>query len=248
MVSKSSAEVIRWCSSSSSSPSRRDSATRSATSSRVKEDEISSFGSRPVSLTTALEKWFSARMIGPIAFAIAISGGASTSAVCSGPAMAMFFGTISPSATCAETTSSSAMTSDTGCSHASGTPRAWNTGSSSAATAGSPRAPSSTPHSVMPSCAQAIISETFSIALSVARARELVTAIGSMTVRRAAISENSAATKNALAASNSTTRPSSSHSLVIASAPSAARRRPRRRRDVGLTADSTTESIRRRSR
>ena len=61
-------------------------------------------------------------MIGPIAVAIASSGGASTSAVRSGPAIAMFFGTISPSATCADTTSSSAMTSDTGCSHASGTP------------------------------------------------------------------------------------------------------------------------------
>ena len=131
----------------------------------------------------------------------------------------MFLGTISPNATCADTTSSSAITSDTGCSHASGTPRAWNTGSSRAATAGSPSAPSSTPHRVMPSCAQAIISDTCSIALSVERARALFTASGSMTVRRAAISANSAATKNALAASSTTTSPSSSHSVVIGRSP-----------------------------
>ena len=48
-----------------------------------------------------------------------------------------------------------------------------NSGSSSAATAGSPSVPSSTAQTVMPSCAQAIISETSSIARSVARARGL---------------------------------------------------------------------------
>ncbi len=48
----------------------------------------------------------------------------------SGPAIAMFFGTISPSRMCSTTTIVIAMTNDTVCRTASGTPKRSNAGSS----------------------------------------------------------------------------------------------------------------------
>ena len=55
---------------------------------------------------------------------------------------------------------------------------------------------------MIPSCAPAIISETFSIAASAVRAERLAAwARGSISVRRAEISANSAPTKKALATS-----------------------------------------------
>ena len=53
-------------------------------------------------------------------------GGTSSMAADSGPAIAMFFGTISPSSTCSTTTIVIAMTNDTVCSIASGTPTRSN--------------------------------------------------------------------------------------------------------------------------
>ena len=72
-------------------------------------------------------------------------------AVDSGPAMAMFFGTISPSSTCIVTTIASAMTNDTVCSTVSGIPTTANGFSSRWATAGSPTRPSRIEQTVMPS-------------------------------------------------------------------------------------------------
>ena len=53
-------------------------------------------------------------------------GGTNNIAADSGPAIAMFFGTISPSSTCNTTTIVIATTNDTVCSTASGTPRRSN--------------------------------------------------------------------------------------------------------------------------
>ena len=70
------------------------------------------------------------------------------------------------------------------------------------ATAGSATAPSPSEQTVMPSWAQASIRETFSIAPMVVRARRLPAwASGSIWLRRAVMTANSAPTKNALPSS-----------------------------------------------
>ncbi|CAM5254960.1 hypothetical protein SVIOM74S_03743 [Streptomyces violarus] len=74
----------------------------------------------------------------------------------------MFFGTISPSSMCRYVARASAITKDTACPAPSGTPMAWNTGSSRCAIAGSATTPSTSVHSVMPSCAAAISADTCS--------------------------------------------------------------------------------------
>ena len=68
-----------------------------------------------------------------------VSGGASASTARSGPASAMFFGTISPSTTCRNPITASAIVKAAGCTSASGRPMASNGASSAWAIAGSPR-------------------------------------------------------------------------------------------------------------
>src|SRR6266545_4761420 len=125
-------------------------------------------------------------------------GGPSQSTACSGPTRVRFFGTISPITVCANTTTISARTNATGCAIDCGIRTRSNTPVSRWAKAGSAMAPRPSEQTVTPSCAPAIINGICSIALSARRARFEVAAIGSMTVRRAAISANSPATKNAL--------------------------------------------------
>ena len=81
-------------------PSRRDSATKPATSSRVKALVTSSRGSTPTARSVTLANQFSSAIAGRSARTIMASGGARISAARSGPASARFFGTISPSTTC----------------------------------------------------------------------------------------------------------------------------------------------------
>ncbi len=127
----------------------------------------------------------------------------------------MFFGTISPSTTCRYTTIVIATTKDTGCSRFSGTFRSSKTGSSRCATAGSPRAPSPSDATVIPSWAPAITRETFSMARNVVRAtRDPAAARGSIWVRRAEMSANSAPTKKAFAASSRTATTRAVRSLI----------------------------------
>src|SRR5882757_660045 len=142
-------------------------------------------------------------------------GGTSSIAADSGPAMAMFFGTISPSSTCNTTTIVIATRKDTVCSTASGTPSRSNGVSSRWATAGSPTRPSRIEHTVMPSCAPASISERFCPARITAIALRLpCSARASSRSRRAEMSANSAATKKALAASSNTVSRTPSRSLI----------------------------------
>ena len=124
------------------------------------------------------------------------SGGTSQTAVRSGPAIAMFFGTISPITMCRTVTTDSAMTNAIGCSTASGTPSGPNTSSSRCATAGSPSAPSASEQIVIPSWAAASIIERCSLARSTVPAPEVpASTIVSRRSRRAEISANSAPTK-----------------------------------------------------
>src|SRR6201988_5298268 len=134
-------------------------------------------------------------------------GGTSGIAADSGPAIAMFCGTISPSSTCSTTTIVIAMTNDTVCSTVSGIPSKWNGVSSRCATAGSPTRPNRIEQMVMPSCAPASITGRF------CPARITVTALclpcsarASSRSRRAEINANSAPTKNALAARSTEVR------------------------------------------
>src|SRR3954452_4362320 len=134
-------------------------------------------------------------------------GGTSNMAEDSGPAIAMFFGTISPRSTCSTTTIVIAMTNDTVCRTVAGMPSNPNGLSNRCATAGSPTRPSRIEQTVMPSCAPASISGSFSPARMTATALCLpCSARVSSRSRRAEISANSAPTKNALAARSSTVR------------------------------------------
>ena len=91
-------------------------------------------------------------------------------------------------------------------------PERVRTGASSrCASAGSAIAPRPSEQIVMPSCAPAIISGISFIARSATRARRLVAASGSTTVRREAIRANSLPTKNALPSSSRTAISELSH-------------------------------------
>src|SRR5690606_34447818 len=109
-----------------------------------------------------------------------------------------------------------AMTKAIVCTSASGTPAHSRGSATRCATAGSAIAPRPSEHTVMPSCAPAIMSETCSIARSVSRAaREPSAAFGSICVRRAATSANSAPTKKALAARSRTASSSAPPSATV---------------------------------
>src|ERR1700737_2093621 len=134
-------------------------------------------------------------------------GGTSSMADASGPAIAMFFGTISPSSTCSTTTIVIAITNDTVCRTVSGMPIKWKGFSNRCATAGSPTRPNRIEQIVMPSCAPASITGKFSPARMTVTALCLpCSARASSRSRRAEINANSAPTKNALAARSSTVR------------------------------------------
>src|SRR5690606_36571753 len=89
----------------------------------------------------------------------------------------------------------------TGCAALAGRPSATNGPASWRASAGSAIAPRPSEQMVMPSCAPAIMRGIWFIADSAQAARRKVAAIGSMMVRRDAMSANSAPTKNALPSS-----------------------------------------------
>ncbi len=93
------APASRSYSSASIMPSPRDSSTSAATSSRVKLELTSSFGSIRSSRSTPLAARFMPAITGRSTVTTASIGGLRTSAARSGPASAMFFGTISPSTT-----------------------------------------------------------------------------------------------------------------------------------------------------
>src|SRR4051794_24059522 len=142
-------------------------------------------------------------------------GGTSNIAADSGPAIAMFLGTISPRSTCSTTTMVIATTNDTVCSTASDTPSRSNGASSRCATAGSPTRPRRIEHTVMPSWAPASISDRFWPAwITVTALRLPCSASASRRSRRAEISANSAATKKAFKASSSTVSRTPNRSLI----------------------------------
>ncbi len=95
----------------------------SATCSRVKADATSSDGVTRTARSTTLAQPLSRMMSGFNAMTTASRIGPRKSAERSGPAMAMFLGTISPSTMCRYTTIVRAMAKATGCSTASGMPR-----------------------------------------------------------------------------------------------------------------------------
>ena len=192
-----SAPVIRACSSGSSRPSVRAWATSPASSSAVNTVFTASAASIRHNASSLRDAHFIATSNGLVATQNPYIGGPSHRTARSGPASVRFFGTISPTTVWAYTTSMSASTNATGWA-ARSTPNAWNSRASECASAGSAIAPKPSEHTVTPSCAPAIISGISPIARSAVRARREVPARGSTTVRRAAINENSAATKNAL--------------------------------------------------
>ncbi len=96
----SSAASTRPYRSAATSPSLWDSVTICCTSSAVKAAPTSSFGSIPIARTKAFETQSIARMIGLAMCMTRMSGGTSQVAAFSGPAMARFFGIISPMTTC----------------------------------------------------------------------------------------------------------------------------------------------------
>src|SRR6476660_8579583 len=133
--------------------------------------------------------------------------GTSSMAADSGPAIAMFFGTISPRSTCSTTTIVIAMTNDAVCRTVSGMPSKWNGLSNRCATAGSPTRPNRIAQTVMQSCAPASITGRFSTDRMTVTALCLpCSARASSRSRRAEINANSAPTKKPLAASNATVR------------------------------------------
>lgn len=77
-----------------------DSVTMCWTSSAVKAEPTSSLGSMPIALTKALDTQSMTRMTGLAIFMTHMSGGTRMIAERSGPAMARFLGTISPTTTC----------------------------------------------------------------------------------------------------------------------------------------------------
>ena len=195
---------------SASTPSRVDCSTMPATSSRVNALAASSFGSTPKSRTAALARPFSAQMIGRRTRETMTSGGASSSAARVGTENDRFLGTISPSTTCRNVTSSSATTNDTRPTVSLGQPGRAERSSNRWWIAGSETLRMSSEQMVMPSCEVASISVACSIAHSVVRAARLPpSASGSTCERRAVTTANSAPTKKAFAASSTTsqTRP-----------------------------------------
>lgn len=153
-------------------------------------------------------------MTGPVTRPMATSGGASSSTARSGPAIERFLGIISPATTCRYVTIDRAMTSDTGWIRTSGRCTAWKSGSSRCAMAGSATAPSPSEHSVTPSWHAASMSETCSMAARAERARALVWARGSIWLRRADSTANSAPTKKAFPRIRNTARTSEASLLT----------------------------------
>ena len=146
-------------------------------------------------------------MMGLATRAIATRGGPRRSAARSGLETAAFLGTISPTTTWSPTTMRRAMAAATPWVTPAGSPSATAAGSRECASAGSATTPSETEQTVMPSWAHASISETFSIAHSTIRADLLpASALGSIELRRAEITANSAPTKNAFPRSSAIVR------------------------------------------
>ncbi len=193
---------------------------RSASSPEVNAVSSSSRGSTRASLSTPLAMTLNRLISGRAIVVNTRNGGTSHRAIRSGPAIAMFLGTISPSRMCATTTIASDTANASGCSTASGRPTHASGRSSRCATAGSPRRPSRSEQIVMPSCDAASMRERSAPARSTVRAAAVPeSAIASSRSRRAEMSANSAPTKNALAASSAIAASSASRSLPTARPP-----------------------------
>ncbi len=136
-----------------SAPCSWDSPIRWPSSSSVAPWCSSSTGSIPTlrsSLFAALSKTCTT---GPTTFRYASVDGARAFASRSGTAMARFFGASSPSTICTTVASTKASTTETPPTAASGRPIPDRAGRSSADTDGSAMKPTTSPVTVMPSCA-----------------------------------------------------------------------------------------------
>ena len=122
-----------------------------ASSSGENDAASSSFGSTLSSRRIALPTALSRTSRGRTSRTKAASGGTSSTDADSGPAMAMFLGTISPMTMCRNTTIDRAIAKAIGCSSPSGTWSACRPSSIRWATAGSATAPRPSEHRVMPS-------------------------------------------------------------------------------------------------
>ena len=107
VCSENSSAPVMSPASSSTSPWRVDSCTIDCTSSRVKEEVTSSFGSIRISFRMWLADQFRATMTGFTSRAMNIRGGASSRTARSGSEKDRFFGTISPNTTCRNDTTTS---------------------------------------------------------------------------------------------------------------------------------------------
>ena len=143
------------------------------------------------------------------------SGVASSSTARSGAENAMFFGTSSPNTTCRNVTMTSVITNPIPPMTSSGSPVRPSGASSRWWMAGSDTSRISSEAAVMPSCVVESMSVACSIAPSAVRAeRRPSSASGSTCERRAEMTANSAATKNALTASSSTSQTSPAQSFT----------------------------------
>ena len=142
-------------------------------------------------------------------------GNASSVAEYSGWEMDHDLGAISPTTRCRNVTMISArMNAMTSADH-NGRPQLVNSGVSQWCTAGLVIEPSASAHRVMPSCAPASSRVSSEALRRAARAATLVAAASSSRWRRAEMSENSTATKNADAMINSVVAPSTTHGLFM---------------------------------
>ena len=152
--------------SSSSTPSARDRCTIEATSCAVNAETTSSFGSTPIIRSTTLAIQLRARITGDATRLIHTSGGPNHRAAA--PASRRR-GSSAPSRRAPRAGRPRAPArarKRSGAQRSSGTPSASSGPSRSCASAGSATTPRPVEHTVMPSCAQASISETCSIAHS----------------------------------------------------------------------------------
>ena len=175
----------------------------------------SSFGSIRISFRMWFADQLSATITGFTSRAMNISGGASSRAALSATETEMFFGTISPMVTCRKVTSSRATAKATMSAISTGMPTASSGTAIRWWIAGSATCRISSEQTVIPSCAQASINETFSMARRVVCARlDPASASGSIWLRRADMTANSAPTKKALPSSSTTSQRIPAQSLM----------------------------------
>src|SRR5690606_3723972 len=160
--------------------------------------------------------WFNRTNSGRVTHMNARIGSASIVADFSGWAIAHDFGAISPTTRCRNVTMISARTKPATSASHSGAPQFSNNGVSQWCTAGFVVAPSASVHTVMPSWDPASSTDSSDALRRAARAERLDAAASSSRCRRAAMSANSTATKNALAAIRPIVTTATTTGLLIA--------------------------------